>query len=192
MQQSVFFLLGVFLIIPSGAFPKNIDRIKRFANSLPVFVAFSGVKSSDGILKIGVFSDAQSPVNQSALQIFKNLKPWANEEVRSAIGHKSVEVVFLDADNIESFDGQIIWVLDVENSAELIKNQTKKGVYTVGSQEPNYQSFLFTTFIYENKSLDPKIEKWRLIQLIANCEISSLRYIDKMKTKKYFVGKNCD
>ncbi len=180
-------LLTLYLSTP--VFAGGREQIERFANSLPVFFAFTGLQAAGGTLTVGVFSE--TTVGQDVLDTFKNLKPWANESVVSQTKHTKIEVVALSAKNIDGFKGQIIWVLDIKDSQALLKAQTEKGIYTIGAQEETYQSDLFTTLLYDNVSDDPKVEKWRLTKLIANCELSKLRYSDKLTSKEYFLGKAC-
>ena len=182
----------LFIIILIFPITVNAQELERFTNSLPAFVTFASVKAVDGVLTIGVFSDEQANIDQKTLEIFKNLKAWKSESISVPVGNKTIEVIGLNSDNLNNFTGQIIWVLDAQTSLEDLKVHSNNGVFTVGIQDSKFGDYLFTTFIYENKSDDPKVERWRLTKLIANCEISPLRYAGKVLKKKYFSGKKCD
>lgn len=188
------YFIIIALLFIAILFPYRIvkaQRLERFTNSLPAFAAAGGLKAVDGLVTIGVFSDEKKDIDKETLEMFKNLKAWNAKSVMNTIGNKKIEVTSLNIDNISEFKGQLIWVLDAEKSLEDLKVQSENGVYTVGIQEDKFGDYLYSTFIYENKSDDPDIEKWRLVKLIVNCEISPLRYSDEVSKKKYFSGKDC-
>ncbi len=167
--------------------------LERIVSSLPVFAASADVKTvEDGILTIGIFSDS-SAVDQNILDVIDNLQAWDSDLVKGVIQYKKIEVISLNKDNITEFKGQIIWVLDASTaSLEKLKIHTIDGVFTIGTQERKFEDNLFATLIYKNKSDDPNVERWRLIELISNCEISPLQFAKKVSTKKYFAGIKCD
>lgn len=189
-MKKQFLIILLVLLIGKPVFAQ--EQIERFANSLPVFVAFCGVKAENGVLTIGIFSEADPNIPQSTLDIFKNLRPWSNDSVISETNHKTIEVVPLNPTNLADFSGNVIWVMDANESLPALKEKTSQGIFTIGSQEEKFSEYLFTTLLYENKSNDPKVEKWRLTELIANCDLTSLRYSDKLMSKSYFNGKNCN
>ncbi|RMH69288.1 MAG: hypothetical protein D6675_13180 [Gemmatimonadetes bacterium] len=181
--------VGLLVLVWFAGAPAN--TLERFANSLPVFAASAGIQSQTDTLTIGVFSESDVPA--ADLDVFKSLKTWDAELVQNVTQHNHIEVIPLQATTLETFEGQIIWVLDATpKSLKLLKTYTEKGIFTIGMLDENYQNFLFTTLIYENKSDDPTIERWRLVKLIANCEISPLSYSKKLRSKPYFTGNGCE
>ncbi len=175
-----------------AATQSNSQQLERFAFSLPVFAAYCGVRAVDNTLTVGVFSEKEE-IPQSILDVFKNAKPWKKESVVDKIKHERVEVVSLNPENLEDFDGQIIWVLDADFSSNLLKEKTRANIFTIGAQNPTaFVTNLFTTVVYKNVSQDQGVEKWRLERLIANCEISKLRYPPNVTEKPYFEGIDCD
>lgn len=190
MKKYIIFLI-ILMWISSGR-AEDIDQLKRFTHNLPTFVGLADVKSKDSVLTVGVFSDKSMRIKLETLVIFKQLKGWGSEIIVSRTEHKRVDVVGLNQRNLSQFKGQVIWVLDAEKSLPDLKKITEKGIFTIGVQNTNYEEHLFATLLYENKSDDPTIERWRLVKLTANCEISPLRFSKKLTEKDYFYGKICD
>ncbi|OQY28469.1 MAG: hypothetical protein B6244_06875 [Candidatus Cloacimonetes bacterium 4572_55] len=143
----ILFIVGLLLIHTAQA-----QQLERITNSLPVFAASSNISAANGILTIGVFSDA-STVNQNNLELIRTLKTWNSKLIKKAIPHKKIEVTALDDTNIAEFKGQIIWVIDGDSfSLEKIKIHTNNGVFTIGTQELAFENYLFATLIQENSA----------------------------------------
>ncbi len=186
-----YFMFSIFMILTCLS-NVSAQPLERIIKSLPVFVRYASVKADDGVLTLGVFSDEQPQIEKSILEIFKNLKLWDHSEVIQSVGNKKINVIALNSDNIAEFKGQVIWVIDAKDSLEKIKKHSEIGIFTIGAQNSEFEDYLVTTIIWEDKSDDPKIERWRLIKFIANCEISPLRFSNKIAGKEYFLGKKCD
>ncbi len=183
------FLILIVLIYSSNVSAQPLERIIQ---SLPVFVRYSNVKADDGLLIVGVFSDKKPKIEDTTLDLFKNLKIWNHKEVIENVGHKEIKVVSLNGSNISAFKGQVIWVIDAKDSPGKLKSSTKKGIFTIGAQNTVLEESLAASLIFKNKSDDPEKEKWRLTKFIANCEISPLKFANKLKGKNYFASKKCN
>ncbi|OQY27842.1 MAG: hypothetical protein B6244_09315 [Candidatus Cloacimonetes bacterium 4572_55] len=188
MKKMIVFLTVATIFWSAQAFSQPVDRLIQ---SLPLFVGWSSVKAKNETLKIGVFSDKTSRVDNGLLSKFQKLKPWNHDLVKEFIGHNRIDVIFLNSDNLSDFDGQIIWVLDADASLKALRKKTMEGVFTIGAQHQTFEAYIAATLMYENKSNDPKVERWRLIRFFGNCEISPLIFSNKLKSKENFVSKNC-
>ncbi len=182
-------LIITILVCPIGTSAQPLGQMIKV---LPLFAASSNVKAVYGILTIGVFSDVQSEVGEATLQKFKDLSHWGNEEVRKMFEFQTIEVVSLNGKNLADFEGQIIWVLDADVSLERLKEKTINGIFTIGAQKKKFEDCLFITVHYKDKSSHPRIERWRLVRIFANCELSNLRPSTRLKAKEGYVPKNCD
>lgn len=180
------------LVVVGGIFGANVihaQPLEILIKSLPVFAAYAEVKAEDDVLTVGIYSE--KGIDPVVLQAFGEIKSWSAEGVNTITKHKRIKITPVSLTNIDRFNGQILWVMDTTDTIAL-KKQTEQGVFTIGAQDPRYQNYLFTTLIYHDTSDDPKVKKWRLTELIANCDLSPLRFSTKITNKKYFVGKSCD
>ncbi len=188
-MKRLIFLLIIIIVWGGKVTAQPLDRVIQ---SLPLFVGWANVKAVEGILTIGVFSDSQSEIGPATLNKFKKLKPWDRDPVKKFIGHQRVELVSVNGDNLPEFEGQVIWVMDAAVSLPLLKDKTMNGVFTIGVQDDKYQNYLAATLIYEDKSADPIVERWRMVQFFVNCQISPLSFSKKLMDKDNFVGRNCN
>ncbi|OQY30404.1 MAG: hypothetical protein B6244_00685 [Candidatus Cloacimonetes bacterium 4572_55] len=186
------YFISLILILLTCSDAISAPSLERIIQTLPVFVSYSGVTADDGILTIGVFSDELPQVKKSTLETFENLRVWGHEDVVKSIGNKKMIAVALNGNNIAEFRGQVIWVIDAKASLSKIKKHSENGVFTIGSKNIEFEKYLFATMIFENKSDSPEIKRWRLTKFIVNCDISPIRFSNKITGKKYFLGKKCD
>ena len=70
---------------------QELENLKRFSSSLPIFVSFAEVKAQNGVLTIGVFSDKSPTIDNKTLEIFKHLKSWDAKAVTEITQHKKIE-----------------------------------------------------------------------------------------------------
>jgi hypothetical protein len=192
-MKKIIFILIVLLVVTTSLYGIELNQLQRFANNLPTFVAMAGVTAEDGVLEIGVFSD-DTEIDAEILTAFKNIRSWGLDDVKSVTNHNEISVIPLNRNNIYQFEGEIIWVLEAEKNSSLwaLKKRSRDGIFTVGSQQETYKNYIFTTFIYKNKSDDPNVERWRLVKMLVNCDISPLNYSDKINGKSYYEPMNCD
>ncbi len=179
-----------FLLISISA--ANAQPLERVVQSVPVFSAMAGVKAVNGVLTIGVFSEVEDQISKETLKEFETLKSWSHEKVKGVTGHTKIEVVGLNRKSLDSFKGQIIWVLAAEEDLPKLKTLTQKGVFTIGTHDKAYEKALYVTLDYENKSDDPAVERWRLTRMYVNCEICPLRFTEKLDEKDHFFGNKCE
>lgn len=186
--RTLFFIIILIMAARTGV----AQPLEILIRSLPVFTAYAGVEAVDNILTVGVYSDKD--VNLDEIKAFEEIRSWSADGVTIVTNHQSINIQALNQKNLADFTGQIIWILNVIDTVSLnqIKTFTENGLFTIGAQNKNYQDYIFATLIYVNTSNDPSVEKWRLTELIANCEISPLRFSNKLTHKKYFVDKQCD
>ncbi|OQY30407.1 MAG: hypothetical protein B6244_00700 [Candidatus Cloacimonetes bacterium 4572_55] len=182
----------IFIIVLSWTGIAYTQPLERLIYGLPLFAAGSHIKAVDETLTIGVFSDSKDKINKETLTKFKDIKTWSNDRIRKIFELQKLEIVSLNSENLTDFAGQIIWVLDASASLEKLKEVTANGIFTIAAQDPGYEDYVFVTSIYENKSSDPDVERWRLTRFFVNCEVSQLRPSSNLKTKDGYVEKNCD
>ncbi|OQY30403.1 MAG: hypothetical protein B6244_00680 [Candidatus Cloacimonetes bacterium 4572_55] len=185
-------ILILTLIISAWTVTVIAQPLERIIQSLPIFISCTGVKAVDGVLTVGIFSDELLQVEEATLQTLENIRVWKNEGIIKIVGIKKIKVVALNSNNIVEFKGQVIWIIDAEASLEKLKRHTMEGVFTIGAQNDKFVDYLTATQLYENKSDRPDVERWRLTQLIFNCELSPLRITGKLSNKNYFVEKGCN
>lgn len=188
MKKFVLFTL-VFLMLPTMSPAQSLERIIQ---SLPVFAAAADVKAQNGVLKVGIYSELQNEIPEDILSWFRDIKAWNHDAVVNVTGHQTVEVVSVNNDALPKFDGQILWVLAAGDSLPQVKKLSEKGIFTIGVQDKTYEKFLFVTLTYEDKSSGGDVERWRLVRLFANCDISPLRFTKKLTEKNHFVGFLCE
>ncbi len=189
MKNVFYYALIISIVVPGFCMGQPLERM---CQSLPTFSGYAGVKGVDGVLTVGIFSDEQSEVEKKTLKMFQDIKSWNKEQRKELMEYKEIKVVSLTGENLDQFEGQIIWVLDADASLEKLKEKSSKGTYTTAVQDDKFEDYLFLTIFFENKSDDPSVEKWRAVKITANCEISPLRFPSKITKKPYFSGKSCE
>ncbi len=192
VNNKKYLLVFVFIMAILCGRIAHAQPIERVIKSLPVFVAYTYVQAVDSILTVGVFSDVEPEVPADILEKFRNLRAWNQKAVQKVTGHKKVVVVSLNANNIDEFSGQIIWVLAASDSLAKIEKQTVNGVLTIGSNEKAYEDHLLLTLTFKNVSKQRSVQRWRLSRFYANCALSPLRFNESLMNKKYFVGNGCN
>ncbi len=194
MRLTVIFFFQIFLFSCISTTAQSLEFVSI---GLPLYVATANIKAIDGEIRVGIFSDDHAQIDDDVLNLFENSKHWNHKLAKDNIGHQTVKVISLNKDNLAAFDGQVIWVLDVDESLAVIKDMTKRGVFTIRLASPDddnseVMDSIFVNLVYINISNDPTKNKWRLDHFIANCEISPLRFSFTMIKRGYFIGKSCN